>query len=173
MPSCSIKECGARKNNNHPTLTLHRLPVNEILKRKWINIIGLENINPRHKMWYVCSMHFHETSFNRTLGVTRLRDCAVPLSSLQASQILPKTMLDSQPTSSAMVQQESSTSSQKEKKKILTKKCDILQRKVRSLNEKVRRRDQKIARCSEIIKHLKEKKFINTEESHFGRMCRT
>ncbi|CAB3242046.1 unnamed protein product [Arctia plantaginis] len=116
-------------------------------------------------------MHFDETSFNRTLGVTRLRDCAVPLSSLQASQILPKTLLDSQPTLSAMVQQESSRSSQKEKIKILTEKCDILQRKVRSLNEKVRRRDQNIARCSEIIKHLKEKKFINTEESLILEEC--
>ncbi|CAB3247740.1 unnamed protein product [Arctia plantaginis] len=62
MPSCSIKECGARKNNNHPTLTLHRLPVNEILKRKWINIIGLENINPRHKICHVSGYDIQDTT---------------------------------------------------------------------------------------------------------------
>lgn len=55
-----------------------RFPVNEIRKKKWMEMIGAENINPRHKMWYVCSLHFDESCFNKTLDVIRLHDGAVP-----------------------------------------------------------------------------------------------
>ncbi|XP_061717499.1 uncharacterized protein LOC133525226 [Cydia pomonella] len=78
MPMCSIKQCGARKSKNRPNLTLHSVPKNEVLRRKWLNAIGLENINPRHKELYICSLHFEESHFNRTLDVVRLRENAVP-----------------------------------------------------------------------------------------------
>lgn len=57
---------------------------------------------------------------------------------------------------------------QKEIIKNLTLKCDFLKRKARSLNK---RRDQTIALCSDIIKHLKERKFINVEESLTYNTC--
>lgn len=40
--------------------------------------IGSENINPKHKQWNVCSLHFGESCFNKTLDVMRLHDGAVP-----------------------------------------------------------------------------------------------
>lgn len=54
------------------------MPKNEGLRRKWLEAIGEENINPRHKEWYICSLHFEENCFNRTLDVMRLRDNSVP-----------------------------------------------------------------------------------------------
>ncbi|CAK1589425.1 unnamed protein product [Parnassius mnemosyne] len=93
MPSCCIIQCSARKSKNLPELTIHRFPVNKILKKKWLSVIGTENINPRHKMWYVCSMHFEESCFNRTLDVTRLHDNAVPSSSLIISDKTSRAVL--------------------------------------------------------------------------------
>lgn len=61
------------------------MPRNEILRSKWLDIIGIENINPHHKDWFVCSLHFEEKSFNRTLDVVRLRENAVPLPLLLVS----------------------------------------------------------------------------------------
>ncbi|XP_053601619.1 THAP domain-containing protein 3-like [Plodia interpunctella] len=78
MPKCSIVMCGASKNKKRPRLTLHRFPRNETLKIKWLEVIGEENINPRHKEWVVCSLHFEESCFNRTLDVIRLCDDSLP-----------------------------------------------------------------------------------------------
>ncbi|XP_026743920.1 uncharacterized protein LOC113505441 isoform X1 [Trichoplusia ni] len=95
MPSCSIKQCGARKNKNHPGLTLHKFPANESLKQKWMQYIGSENINPKHKQWNVCSLHFGESCFNKTLDVMRLRDGAVP-----TLNVMPRKITSPQSTSS-------------------------------------------------------------------------
>lgn len=52
----------------------YRFPKNEVLKKKWLEAIGEENINPQHKEWYLCSLHFEERCFNRTLDVIRLHN---------------------------------------------------------------------------------------------------
>ncbi|KAM3955046.1 uncharacterized protein ACR2FA_011079 [Aphomia sociella] len=106
MPVCSIVKCGARKNKNHPQLTLHRFPKNEGLRKKWLEATGEENINPRHKEWHVCSLHFEDKCFNRTLDVTRLRENSVPTifsvrSVGQASTVKKEIITDTFPSASA------------------------------------------------------------------------
>lgn len=39
------------------------------MRRIWLEIIGIENINPRRKMWYVCSEHM-----NKRMSGVRLCD---------------------------------------------------------------------------------------------------
>lgn len=55
-----------------------RLPRNEAKKRIWLEAIGNENLINHTKEIFICSLHFEDNSFNRTLGVVRLRDDAVP-----------------------------------------------------------------------------------------------
>ncbi|CAH1643378.1 unnamed protein product [Spodoptera littoralis] len=88
MSTCAIKQCGARKNPNQPHLTMHRFPKNEVLRQKWLEVIGTENIKPGLKAPRICSLHFAVSSFNRTLDVIRLRDDAVPSIHLVVSEII-------------------------------------------------------------------------------------
>ncbi|KAJ0183803.1 hypothetical protein K1T71_000226 [Dendrolimus kikuchii] len=78
MPVCSVIGCGIRKTSNQASLTIHRIPRNERIKKKWLEPIGMENIKPNAKYIYICSLHFDDKCFNKTLDVTRLRDDAVP-----------------------------------------------------------------------------------------------
>ncbi|KAJ0180584.1 hypothetical protein K1T71_003988 [Dendrolimus kikuchii] len=78
MPVCSVIGCGIKKTPNQPTLTIHSFPRNERKKKKWLEAIGLENIKPNVKDIYICSLHFDDKCFNKTLDVPRLRDDAVP-----------------------------------------------------------------------------------------------
>lgn len=57
---------------------LFRFPRGEYLRKKWLDAIDIENINPRHKNWHLCSLHFEEKWFNRTRDVIRLREGAIP-----------------------------------------------------------------------------------------------
>ncbi|CAH2087579.1 unnamed protein product [Euphydryas editha] len=193
MPSCCIKQCSARKRNNQPTLTFHRFPTNEIMKKKWLEIIGSENIKPRLKSLFVCSMHFDESSFNRTLDIVRLRDGIVPSSQLgQHTQSTLELTLNSQPSVSVMIsdpqtsteigklvlqeRQENVASEQillpkNEKIYHLTQKCENLKKKVKQLNEKVRRRDKKIALLSHILKDLQKRNLLKSEETLILEEC--
>ncbi|CAH1644968.1 unnamed protein product [Spodoptera littoralis] len=58
----------------------HRFPKNEVLRQKWLEVIGTENTKPGLKAPGICSLHFAVSffNFNRTLDVIRLRDDAVP-----------------------------------------------------------------------------------------------
>ncbi|KAJ0169987.1 hypothetical protein K1T71_014593 [Dendrolimus kikuchii] len=78
MPVCSVIGCGIRKTPNQSSLTIHRIPRNERIKKNWLEAIGMENIKPNAKYIYICSLHFDDKCFNKTLDVTRLRDDAVP-----------------------------------------------------------------------------------------------
>ncbi|KAF9416877.1 hypothetical protein HW555_005880 [Spodoptera exigua] len=80
MPGCSILGCRAYKRTHLPNLTMHRLPKKD--RQKWLDIIGVENINLQFKEPRICSLHFDDKSFNRTLDVIRLRDEALPSSDL-------------------------------------------------------------------------------------------
>ncbi|KOB76684.1 THAP domain-containing protein 9 [Operophtera brumata] len=44
----------------------------------WLDALGRENIRPLTKDINICSLHFEESAFNRTLEVVRLRDEAIP-----------------------------------------------------------------------------------------------
>ncbi|XP_063826089.1 THAP domain-containing protein 2-like [Ostrinia nubilalis] len=88
MPNCSVLGCGIKSENR---ISLHRFPNNEVMKKKWLEIIGPNNINPKHRKPAVCSMHFQESCINRTLDVTRLHDDALPSSSLLPNQTNLKT----------------------------------------------------------------------------------
>ncbi|CAF4943827.1 unnamed protein product [Pieris macdunnoughi] len=78
MAKCCILVCGARKNKKQPELTLHRFPKNEVLRKRWFQAIGERNINPGQKEWFLCSLHFEKSCFNKTLDVMRLRDNSLP-----------------------------------------------------------------------------------------------
>nr|XP_021182637.2 THAP domain-containing protein 1-like isoform X1 [Helicoverpa armigera] len=78
MPTCCIVECRSSKHKNPAGLSIHKFPTKNDLRTKWLEAIGVENINSRHKSWYVCSLHFEANCFNRTLDVLRLRDNSVP-----------------------------------------------------------------------------------------------
>ncbi|CAG4941132.1 unnamed protein product [Parnassius apollo] len=85
MGRCSVISCRIKNKNAHQNITLHRLPKCEKQKEKWLNIVGLENLNTKTKHIFICSLHFEEKCFNRTLNVTRLRDDALPSSELLLS----------------------------------------------------------------------------------------
>lgn len=59
-------------------ICLCSLPKNEDKKNKWLDIIGEENLNPRHAKKIICSLHFDPAYFNKTLNKMWLRDDAVP-----------------------------------------------------------------------------------------------
>ncbi|XP_028037504.1 THAP domain-containing protein 2-like [Bombyx mandarina] len=85
MPVCSVVGCGIRKTPNRPSLTIHRIPRNEHIKNKWLEAIGKENLKSNVKDLYICSLHFDDKFFNKTLNVTRLRDDAVPFKFVRVS----------------------------------------------------------------------------------------
>ncbi|KAJ0169302.1 hypothetical protein K1T71_015186 [Dendrolimus kikuchii] len=85
MSVCSVIGCGIRKTPNQSSLTIHRFPRNERIKKKWLKAIGMENIKPNAKYIYICSLHFDDKCFNKTLDVTRLRDDAVPFKFVRVS----------------------------------------------------------------------------------------
>ncbi|RVE51512.1 hypothetical protein evm_003913 [Chilo suppressalis] len=76
MPNkCSIINCGATISRNRPNLTFHRLPVSKNKKKNLAR--GNENLRTDLKHIYICFLHFHPNSFNKTLDVIRLKDDAV------------------------------------------------------------------------------------------------
>ncbi|XP_045534572.1 THAP domain-containing protein 2 [Papilio machaon] len=105
MPLCSVIGCGIRKTPNQPSLTIHRIPRNELKKKKWLEAIRMENIKTNVKDIYICSLHFDDKCFNKTLDVTRLRDDAVPFKFQHSSQhktgILKENQLETIPVSVA------------------------------------------------------------------------
>ncbi|XP_026743921.1 uncharacterized protein LOC113505441 isoform X2 [Trichoplusia ni] len=191
MPSCSIKQCGARKNKNHPGLTLHKFPANESLKQKWMQYIGSENINPKHKQWNVCSLHFGESCFNKTLDVMRLRDGAVPTLNVMPRKITSPQSTSSivesgtnKTTSDCIAQTDTDTASpaqsddssredtqHEEIKRLenkiekLMKQCQLLKMNAKCWRERARRRDKKIDKLTFIIKTLRGDIRFNKEGS--------
>ncbi|XP_041983733.1 zinc finger protein 836-like [Aricia agestis] len=79
MPKCSVVGCGSRRKENQKSLSLHRLPKSEYMRKKWLEAIGTENIRPNVKDIFICSLHFHKSAFNTTLDVIRLQDGAIPV----------------------------------------------------------------------------------------------
>ncbi|XP_022819467.1 uncharacterized protein LOC111351662 [Spodoptera litura] len=67
MCTSSIIQCGARKSPNQPHLTTHRFPRNEVLRQKWLEVIGTKNIKPGLKASRICSLHFAVLFFNKQL----------------------------------------------------------------------------------------------------------
>ncbi|KAJ8704945.1 hypothetical protein PYW08_012265 [Mythimna loreyi] len=159
MPACCIATCGARKNKNQPKLTLHRFPKKEPLRKKWLEAIGKVNINTKYREWYVCSLHFNESCFNRTLEVIRLRDDSVPteflkrhqdLSDLSESDTIGKGDDDSDDTTTELdpLQISDEETVQKEvedneKVKELESKCVKQPKKIKRLNEMIQKRNKK------------------------------
>ncbi|CAH1642750.1 unnamed protein product [Spodoptera littoralis] len=85
MPGCSIIGCDTRNVTKLEGVTIHRLPVIEPNRSAWLKIIGVENIHMRKKYVYVCSLHFEDSCFNRTMHIVKLRDGALPSQSLLPS----------------------------------------------------------------------------------------
>ncbi|XP_063362790.1 THAP domain-containing protein 1-like [Cydia amplana] len=194
MPVCSLLGCGIRKTPNQRSLTLHRLPRNECKKKKWLEAIGVENIRPNVKDIFICSVHFDEKCFNKTLDVTRLRDDAVPFkftgpaldpasapvsgTSGVATSALPLTTATvytaitapyfvSVPGTSGV----DNLPDQAQKIKKLEDKCDFYRKKVKYLNEIVRRQRKKIAEFQNIIKDLQERNLADNENSIVLEAC--
>lgn len=46
-----------------------RLPSNAVLNKKWIEVIGSENLNPLHSVVKICSLHFDASCFNNLIIV--------------------------------------------------------------------------------------------------------
>ncbi|CAG4941289.1 unnamed protein product [Parnassius apollo] len=78
MPNCNIIGCGIKRSRNHPNVTLHQLPANKGKKKIWLETIGIENLKMSTKTIHICSLHFQESCFNRTLNKVTLRDDALP-----------------------------------------------------------------------------------------------
>ncbi|XP_022816170.1 THAP domain-containing protein 1-like [Spodoptera litura] len=88
MPGCSIIGCRTKQVSKPAGVTLHRLPVIEPRRSKWLETIGVENIDTTKKHIYVCSLHFEASCFNRTMNIVKLRDGALP-----SQALLPLTRL--------------------------------------------------------------------------------
>uniref|UniRef100_A0A2H1X329 SFRICE_000072 n=1 Tax=Spodoptera frugiperda TaxID=7108 RepID=A0A2H1X329_SPOFR len=82
MPQCSIIGCGTKTASKPPDVTLHRLPIIEPSRSAWLEIIGVENIDTGRKYIFVCSLHFEDSCFNRTMNIVKLRDGALPSQTL-------------------------------------------------------------------------------------------
>uniref|UniRef100_A0A1E1VY77 THAP-type domain-containing protein n=1 Tax=Pectinophora gossypiella TaxID=13191 RepID=A0A1E1VY77_PECGO len=157
MPACSIVQCGAKKGKKQPHLTLHRFPRNEILRRRWLETVGEKNINPRHKELYLCSLHFEDNCFNRTLDVARLRDNVIPtifqMSKTKRAAVLCETgniekiYIPSMPTvlpSLRLSKALHEKSVQEYEIRNLKEKLGKSRLKIKRLNEKIRRQNKKI-----------------------------
>lgn len=66
---------------------LSRLPANKGKKKIWLETIGVENLKMSTKLIHICSLHFEESCFNRTLNKVTLRDDALPSRTLLVSNI--------------------------------------------------------------------------------------
>ncbi|XP_028040415.1 THAP domain-containing protein 1-like [Bombyx mandarina] len=177
MPMCSVIGCGKKKTPNQPSLTIHRIPRNESRKKKWLEAIRMENIKSNVKDVYICSRHFDDKCFNKTMDVIRLRDDAVPSkftglprnpapvpiseTSEAATSALPMTTTAVCTASFASVPGTSGVDNlliQTHKIKKLEDKCDFLRKKVKRLHETVRRQKIKIVQFENIIKYIIQKK---------------
>ncbi|RVE47004.1 hypothetical protein evm_008388 [Chilo suppressalis] len=181
MPKCCIVMCSARKNKNQPQLTLHRFPKNEALKEKWLEAIGKENINHRQKIWHLCSLHFKENCFNKTLDVIRLRENSLPSIfpypriAIQETSVLCETSYvktaDASISAASFsfplpVSEEVNIEIDKCKKiKTLKDKCIKQQKKIKCLNEKLRRKEKIIATLKDVIEDLRQKSRISMEQA--------
>uniref|UniRef100_A0A2A4JJZ8 THAP-type domain-containing protein n=1 Tax=Heliothis virescens TaxID=7102 RepID=A0A2A4JJZ8_HELVI len=165
MPNkCSVVGCGATKNINQPNITFHRLPRNEYKKRIWLEAIGKENLRTNTKDIFICSQHFDENAFNRTLDILRLRDDAVP------------TLFQNYQTSDQHQPSTSSNAESSSGNRCDTGLGDILRqvhhlqekvtgqkKKIKCLNETVRRQRIKIETYQQIIKKLKQENMVTHE----------
>ncbi|CAG9789705.1 unnamed protein product [Diatraea saccharalis] len=151
---------------------VYRLPQNEQKKEIWLEVIGKENIRLDIKQILICSLHFHESSFNRTLDVSRLKDDAVPALFLQqpltAHQAAPKVKDHNVESCS-----EQNLELVKAVKKLnrLQEKVNDYKKKIKCLNETVRRQKNKITTLKEVIKELKEKELMTHENCLLLEQC--
>ncbi|KAF2895271.1 hypothetical protein ILUMI_10904 [Ignelater luminosus] len=83
MVLCSAVGCSNRTDRNKSTktdvvkITFHQFPKDIELRNKWIKAVRREDWFPS-EMNVLCSTHFVEDCFNRTLSLTKLRSAAVP-----------------------------------------------------------------------------------------------
>ncbi|KAG7308037.1 hypothetical protein JYU34_006677 [Plutella xylostella] len=77
MGRCNVLGCPMKRYKKHSNISLHKLPKCKKTRDKWLDILGAENVVTT-KYTYICSLHFEEKCFNRTLDVIRLRDDALP-----------------------------------------------------------------------------------------------
>ncbi|XP_022830497.1 uncharacterized protein LOC111359270 [Spodoptera litura] len=77
MRRCCIKGCNSNSYKNEEGLSFFRFPLNECLKKLWIEKIGNENIKPAIGI-AICSKHFEDHCVNRTMNCVRLKDGAIP-----------------------------------------------------------------------------------------------
>ncbi|KYN04634.1 hypothetical protein ALC62_04506 [Cyphomyrmex costatus] len=92
MPSCILKNCcnrTFRKSDKQKRIeikqkiTFHMFPKNEYRRKHWCEILQLPE-NSVKPTSVICSMHFHEKSFDKS---TKLKADANPYLSVQASSI--------------------------------------------------------------------------------------
>ncbi|XP_046891788.1 uncharacterized protein LOC124477807 [Hypomesus transpacificus] len=82
MSYCCVPECKSnKKKESGKRKTFHRFPVNSAIRREWVIKIR-RDIGPHFKIadnTRVCSDHFPEESFTKTLcGIRKLREGVVP-----------------------------------------------------------------------------------------------
>lgn len=86
MPSarCVVQDC-SNISDVDKGISIHASPVNNLLRRKWVNFVRLhrQNFNPvEGKKFVVCSAHFGEESFQRPIhmegSIRKLRRGAIP-----------------------------------------------------------------------------------------------
>ncbi|CAH2987385.1 unnamed protein product [Chilo suppressalis] len=173
MPNCSIVGCG-NKCRILPNISVHRLPKNDLKRKMWLDTIGVENLKTHTKSICICSLHFEESCFNRTLNHIVLRDDAVPSRILlgkigsevngqdpitsmfkeYSSNLLvesdkcqdPIPSMSNETTSNLPVQDAKLETIEK-----LNMKCKQYRKKVKRLNEKIRRQNNKITNYENII----------------------
>ncbi|CAH2987387.1 unnamed protein product [Chilo suppressalis] len=126
-----------------------RLPKNDLKRKMWLDTIGVENLKTHTKSICICSLHFEESCFNRTLNHIVLRDDAVPsrillVESDKCQDPIPS--MSNETTSNLPVQDAKLETIEK-----LNMKCKQYRKKVKRLNEKIRRQNNKITNYENII----------------------
>lgn len=80
MPTvCIVRDCNNRKVKGDNNTHFYRLPKDEKLRKKWIEVCGTQQ---NRTSGYVCSRHFESNAFQRNLKY-ELLDLPVPPSQIQ------------------------------------------------------------------------------------------
>ena len=72
MPGCSAYGCSNRSQDK-PELSFHKVPsekTNKSLRKQWLHNIRRDGQLPKDSGFYICSVHFEESCFQRNLKVS-------------------------------------------------------------------------------------------------------
>ncbi|XP_054001121.1 THAP domain-containing protein 2-like isoform X1 [Hylaeus anthracinus] len=176
MPTCPVKYChfNLKKKcagiGNDKNITFHRIPKDSNRRKQWIINLSLDEKCVTDNT-LICSQHFCTEMFDRTsVSCVRLRPNAVPKYNAEISKATEAPVdgkdLCNRSTSITpftpiqIVNSPIKTQFRRVIEQQRTKYC----KKIKVLQQSCRRKDKRIAHLQDIIKELRNKRFIDEEQ---------